>query len=120
MRARDEAGAVTAEAAVVLPVLVVLVAALAWLVCLGVTQVRIVDAARETARALARSESTEVAVDDGRQVAPDGAEFEIHRGAGTVTVMVTVPVGGAGGVFASLLPRFTARATAVAAVEPGR
>ncbi len=46
-----------------LPVLVLVTAALAWLVALGVAQVRVVDAARETARAIARGESVTVSVD---------------------------------------------------------
>ena len=45
--ARDERGAVTAEAAMALPVLVLFTLAMAWLVGLGVTQVRALDAARE-------------------------------------------------------------------------
>ena len=47
---------VTAEAAMVLPVLVALTAALAWVVTLGIAQVRLVDAAREAARLAARDE----------------------------------------------------------------
>ena len=54
----------------VLPLLVALTIALAWLLTLGIAQVRAVDAARETARALARDESESVAVGLGRQAAP--------------------------------------------------
>jgi len=48
---------VTAETALVLPVLVCVAVGLAWLVVLGAAQVRCVDAAREVARLSARGES---------------------------------------------------------------
>ena len=41
-----------------LPLLAVFTLSMAWLVCLGVTQVRALDAAREAARAAARSDGT--------------------------------------------------------------
>lgn len=117
MRTRTDDGAVTAEAAMVIPVLVVLSAALSWLVCLGVAQVRVVDAAREAARSLARSQDESTALALGRRVAPDGADFTIRREAGTVEVIVTARVRGPGGVF-EFLPGYSARATAVAQTEP--
>lgn len=100
-----------------LPVLVVLAAALAWLVALGVTQVKVVDAAREAARSLARSDSEASALAIGRQVAPEQARFSVRREAGEVVVTVSARVRGPGGVF-QFLPGFQARATAVAATEP--
>ena len=42
----DERGAVTAELAMALPILVVVTCALAWLLALGSTQLRLVAAAR--------------------------------------------------------------------------
>ena len=115
---RDERGAVTAETAVALPVLVMLGVALAWLVGLGVGQVRVVDAARETARAVARGETVDLATDLGRQVAPDGAEIRVTTGEGLVRVVVTAEVQGPGGVI-GFVPGFQAHAEAVAAMEPG-
>jgi len=114
---RDERGAVTAETAVALPVLVLLGLALAWLVGLGVAQARVIDAARETARAVARGEVTEVAIDLGRQVAPDGADVRVSTEEGSVRVVVTAEVRGPGGLL-GFLPGFDARAEAVAAMEP--
>lgn len=102
-----------------LPVLVILTAALAWLVTVGVVQVQVIDAARESARELARSESRDESIAAGRRVAPSGARFEIATGARTVSVRVSAEVRGPGGVFAGLLPPYTAHATAVAAREPG-
>jgi Flp pilus assembly protein TadG len=115
-RSRNQAGAVTAETAVALPVLIVLTAALAWLVALGVTQARVVDAARETARALARGDEVSVSEQYGRRIAPDGARIRITRGDGEVQVEVSSQVSGPGGVFK--LPGFLARSTAVARAEP--
>lgn len=115
-RSKNQRGAVTAETAVVLPVLILLVAALAWLVALGVSQVRVVDAARETARALARGEEAALSEEYGRRIAPDGARFKISQDAGQVRVEVSAKIAGPGGIFK--LPGFLARSTAVARVEP--
>jgi Flp pilus assembly protein TadG len=117
-RARDESGAVTAEAAVVLPVLVLVALALAWLVALGATQVRALDAARETARALARGEASDISVGLGRRVATPGAAISVTDEGDTILVTVDAPVRGPGGVF-GFLPTYHARARAVAATEPG-
>ena len=54
--ARDTRGAATAELAMVLPLLVAVSLGLVWLLAVGAAQVRAVDAARETARALARGD----------------------------------------------------------------
>lgn len=113
---RDEAGAATAELGVVLPTVVLLALALAWLVSLGVTQVRVVDAARETARAAARSDSDATAVGLGRRVAPAGSSVSVSRSADLVTVRVSAPVRGPVGVFGAL--GTTVSSEAVAAVEP--
>ncbi len=111
----DEAGAVTAEAAVVLPVLVLVAIALCWLVSLGVAEVRAVDAARETARALAREDDAGSAVALGRRVAPEGAEIQVHEDGSTLRVTVRAPVRGPGGLFD--FPVFEASATAIAVRE---
>jgi hypothetical protein len=117
-RERDESGAVTAEAAVVLPVVVLFALGLAWLVALGATQVRALDAARETARAVARGEDSGTSVALGRRVATSGAEISVTDEGDTVLVTVSAPVRGPGGIFA-FLPAYRARASAVAAEEPG-
>lgn len=117
-RAREQAGAVTAEAAVVLPVVVLFALGLAWLVALGVTQVRALDAARETARALARGEDQSASVALGARVATSGARISVIDEGATIAVTVDAPVRGPGGLF-GFLPTYHARATAVAADEPG-
>ncbi|HET6698086.1 MAG TPA: TadE family type IV pilus minor pilin [Nocardioidaceae bacterium] len=113
---RGQRGSVTAEAAVVLPVLVAVVLGLVWLVSLGATQVRVVDAARETARAMARDDPTAQAIALGKQVAPDGARIDVQRGEGTVRVVVTAEVRGPGGIF-GFLPGLSVDSASVAATE---
>ncbi len=117
MNGRGETGAVTAETAVALPLIVVFALSMAWLVSVGITQVRALDAARETARAAARSEDTGHAVSLGRRVAPDGSQISVGRGDGTVVVTVSSPVNGPVGLFGQWAS-FRVKAEAVAAQEP--
>ena len=117
-RPRDDRGAVTAEAAMAIPTLVVLTLGLAWLVALGATQVRALDAARETARAAARGEDPASSVALGRRVATAGARIVVRDEGETIEVRVDAPVRGPGGVF-DFLPVHHVTATAVAAREPG-
>lgn len=90
---------VTAETAVLLPTLVLVAAALAWLVGVGVAQVQCVDAARDGARALARAEPTAVAMQIARRSAPRGAEVAVDEGADSVRVEVTYRATPPGGLF---------------------
>ena len=116
-RARaSERGAATAELAMVLPLLVAVSIGLVWLLAVGAAQVRTVDAARETARALARGDAEAAAVERGRRVAPDGSRVAVSRGDGEVRVTVTGRVEGPGGLFAHL-PSPRLHAEAVAAEE---
>jgi Flp pilus assembly protein TadG len=114
---RNESGAVTAETAVALPLLAVFAVSMAWLVSLGITQVRALDAARETARAAARSEGPGEALALGRRVAPTGSRISVGRGGGSVVVTVTSPVRGPAGLFGHWAT-FEVRTEAVAAEEP--
>ncbi|GAB3245176.1 TadE family type IV pilus minor pilin [Nocardioides dilutus] len=106
----------TAELALVLPMLVAVTVGLVWLLAVGSAQVRTVDAARETARALARGDEQAAALARGRQVAPPGSTFTVVRTGGEVRVTVSDEVTGPGGLF-SRLPTPTVRAEAVAADE---
>jgi Flp pilus assembly protein TadG len=87
-RVRGQRGAVTAETVMVLPVLAALTLVLAWLVTIGAAQVRVVDAAREVARAVARDEPRPAALARGRQIAPAGATISITEAGGEVRVRV--------------------------------
>ena len=116
-RPPDESGAVTAELAMALPLLVALTIGLVWLLTLGTTQVRMVDATREAARAVARGDSVAEALARGQQVAPPGSSLQVDAGAdGHVVVTGTVSVDGVGGLF-DFLPAVTVSAEAVAAAE---
>jgi hypothetical protein len=115
-RRRGERGAVTAELALVLPLLVAVTIGLVWLLAVGAAQVRTVDAARETARALARGDDVEEAVARGIRVAPAGSTISVSHGDGEVRVVVIGEVAGPGGLFGHL-PAPQVRAEAVAAEE---
>jgi TadE-like protein len=121
-RSRDADGSVTAELAVLLPTLVLVTAALAWTVGLGVAQVQCVDAARDAARALARSEPQAVATELARQAAPDGAQVHVSRVGALVRVEVSyraTPPGGLLDAAASVRVRGTASTPAEAVGAPG-
>ena len=115
---RQESGAVTAETAMALPMIVIFALSMAWLVSVGITQVRALDAAREAARAAARSEGGPDAASLGRRVAPSGSRISVGHGGGTVVVTVSSPVRGPAGLFGHLAGGFRVRAEAVAAQEP--
>jgi hypothetical protein len=117
-RDRDARGAVTAELALALPLLVSVTTGLVWLLAVGADQVRAVDAARETARAFARGDTPGAAVAVGEQVAPDGATVRVTTLDGRVHVTVTGEVAGPGGIFKAL-PAAQLRAEAVAVLEEG-
>lgn len=113
-RPRPEQGFATAELAVALPSLVlVLVVALAA-VDLGLAQVRCLDAARIGARLLARGEASGKVLGEVYRAAPDGASVAARTGGGLVRVSVT------GHVPAALRPLGLVRppsSTAVARLE---
>jgi len=87
------------------------------LVALGATQVLALDAARETARAVARGEDVVAGIDLGLRVATPGARIAVRDEGETVLVTVEAPVRGPGGIFA-FLPTHRVSAQAVAAEEP--
>jgi len=83
---------VTAETAVVLPVLLfVLAGAVAAVVVVG-AQLRCVDAAREGARAAARGEPAAVVTELAAGAGPDGATTELGGAQDTVRVTVSAIV----------------------------
>lgn len=109
---RPERGAVTAEAAAALPVLVALTLGLVWLLSLAATHIRVVDTAREVARAEARGARASD-VGSGRT---DVAVAVSHQGE-RVRVVARSRVAGPGGIFRGL-PGVTVSSTAWAAEEP--
>ncbi|PWI42465.1 TadE family type IV pilus minor pilin [Streptomyces sp. ICBB 8177] len=83
-----DAGYVTAEAAVVLPVLVVFTGMLLWGLMTAAAQIRCVDAARAGARAAARSEPPEAAMAAAVSAGPPGAKVVLRREGDLVRVRV--------------------------------
>lgn len=113
---RSDRGAATAELVMTLPMLVAVTLGLVWLLALGAAQVRTVDAARETARALARGDDRGQAVARGTTVGPAGTRIVVEQTGQEVVATATAAVHGPGGLF-SFLPGVTLRASAVAAQE---
>lgn len=111
-----ESGYVTAETAVVLPVMVFLVAAALWAVAVAAAQLRCIDAARDGARAAARGETDQAVMAAVRASAPSGASIDVSHVGGDVIVVVKARVAPTSGVFARVSAP-TAAATAVAAAE---
>lgn len=81
---------VTAETAVLAPVVVLCLALGVWIISLAHLQVRLIDASRDTARLVARGESPSAAVREIRAGLPDDVRFQVRRtDGGFVTVRVT-------------------------------
>ena len=82
-------GMVTAELATLAPFGLAFTLLLLWVISLGLTQVRITDAAREGAWLVARGETDATARAAARRHAPDGAAVDVDLRDGVVTVTVT-------------------------------
>ena len=109
-------GSVTAETAVLLPVLlVVLAAAIGVLACVA-AQLRCVDAARGAARAAARGDDPSVVRCTGQRLAPPGARVVQSSSGDTVEIVITAQVRPFGAAL-GLLPAVAVSGRAVAAVE---
>ena len=106
---------VTAETAVVLPVLLLVLAGAVAAVTVVGAQLRCVDAAREGARAAARGDAVAVAQAWARQAAPDGTAVSVTLEGEGVRVVVSgrVPVLGPVPLDVEV------SAEAVARLEPG-
>ncbi|WP_189229950.1 TadE family type IV pilus minor pilin [Streptomyces flaveolus] len=111
VRGGADGGFVTAETAVVLPVLVVFAMALVWALLVVAAQIQCVDAARTGARAAAREDPADAVVKVAREAAPDGARVTVAREADRVRVVVV-----AASPMLHGLP-FEVREEAVASVE---
>ncbi|GHB49900.1 hypothetical protein GCM10010377_46120 [Streptomyces viridiviolaceus] len=101
----------TAETAVVLPVLAVFAMGLVWALLVVAAQIQCVDAARTGARAAARQDPADAVVEAAREAAPRGAQVTVEREADRVRVVVV-----AAPPLLQGLP-FEVREEAVAAVE---
>ena len=83
---------VTAETAVVLPVLLFVLAGAVAAVTLVGAQLRCVDAAREGARAAARGDDAATVAEIARRIAPDGARTTSAVDGEQVRVVVSAEV----------------------------
>lgn len=111
-------GAVTAEAAMALPVLVVFVLALVWALVAASDQIRCVDAARAGARAAARSEPEGAVRATVREAAPGGARVAVERAGGLWRVRVEAPAPGPGPLGLTLSAEAVALAEDTVGTEP--
>jgi hypothetical protein len=101
----------------VLPMLAAVTVGLVWLLAVGAAQVRTVDAARETARALARGDTEASAIARGIRVGPAHTGVVVRTEGDRVVATAQARVAGPGGLFR--LAAVTVRARAEAAVEGG-
>ena len=86
---RTQRGAVTAEVAIALPILLTLLFLGIWLIGVVTANIQCIDAARDVARAVARGESPEIAQEIGRRTAPSNATITITRTGPDIHVTVT-------------------------------
>ena len=112
----SERGAVTAELAMGIPLVLAVTVGLVWLLAAASAQIRVVDAARESARSLARGDSEEAARSVASRIAPSGASVTVVLDGGRVTVTASADVDGPGGLF-DFLRGVTVRSRAVAVLE---
>ena len=96
--------------------LVALTVGLVWMLAVGAAQVRVIDASREAARAVARGDDVASAEAVALRIAPEHAHVRIEVGDSQVVVTTSARVSGPGGLLSSL-PGATVTADAVALVE---
>jgi Flp pilus assembly protein TadG len=107
---------VTAETAVVLPVLLVVLAGSIWVLACVAAELRCVDAARVGARAAARGDAEPAVSVAASKLAPHGAVVSVARGPAEVTVRVHAVVRPFGAALGRL-PGTSVSARATAMVE---
>ena len=112
---RDQRGAVTAEIALGLPLLMSITIGLVWLLTIGIAQALAVDAAREAARSAARGDPTSTVVGRAHQLAPH-ARVQVRVADGEVVASVSDSVAPPGGLL-GFLPSAPVHARAVTAAE---
>ena len=116
VRVNDARGSVTAETAVLLPVLLVVLAATLGVLASVAAQLRCVDAARGAARVAARGDDVATVRAAAQRLAPPGASVLVRRAGDSVEVVVTARVRPFGPAL-SVLPSVEVQGRAVAAAE---
>ncbi|WP_434098728.1 TadE family type IV pilus minor pilin [Streptomyces mirabilis] len=117
-RSRDR-GFVTAEAAVVLPSLVLVGMALVWALLAASAQIQCVDAARAGARAAARQDPPDTVLATTRRAAPRGARVTVTREGDLVRVTVKASAPGPDGLSLELSDEAVALAEETVGVVRG-
>lgn len=110
---RRDAGMVTAELAVAIPVVVLVLAICASSIAVGIDQLRCIDAARIAARSAARGDPPDQSRGLALQAAPADAVVVIEHGSEEVRVTVSARAGGFGG----LVPSWQLQAVATGPLE---
>jgi Flp pilus assembly protein TadG len=87
---RRDAGTATAEFAVVMPAIVLLVVLLTGAAAVGFSQLRAFDAARSAAREIARGESQAAVVAEAKKHAGDASSVAVRADGGYSVVTVTI------------------------------
>ncbi len=119
-RLGHEQGSVTAETAVALPAVVLVLAALLWGLVVGASQLRCVEASRAGARAAARGDGDAGVVAAARTAAGRlDPSVVVHRKGGMVQVQVQAVVRPPWRGLRRLMPALSLSSRATAAVEPG-
>ena len=106
----------TAELALGLPLVLAVTIGLAWLLAVGSAQIRVVDASREAARAVARGDEESAARSLAQRIAPGGSSVDIAVEGDRVTVTSSAEVGGPGGLF-DFMSSVTVSSRSVASME---
>ncbi|MGW2279243.1 TadE family type IV pilus minor pilin [Streptomyces sp. NPDC001770] len=114
-----DTGSVTAEAAMVLPVLVALAVVLVWALVAAADQIRCVDAARAGARAAARSEPEAAVRAAARTAAPARALVTVRREGALWRVRVEAPTPGPHALALTLSAEAAALAEDTVGAGPG-
>ncbi len=114
----SERGSVTAEAALVLPLMAAFAISLIWLISIGIAHVQAVDAARDAARELARGGDVAAATAHALETAPAGSRVEVGHEHGLAQVEVSFAATPPGWLLVPL-PSIDVTATSVVAVEDG-
>ena len=81
----------TAETAVVLPVMVMLLALLLAVLAQALDSIKVTDAARNAVRLAARGEAAELVQEQALREAPEGSTVEIRQVGEHVQVTITAP-----------------------------
>jgi hypothetical protein len=113
-----EAGMVTAETAVVLPIITAFALVLLWLISAGITEIRLVDAARDAARSLSRGEDESAVRAQLAATGPPGSQLVVLRAGGDVTAEASVSAEAPGWLLVPL-PAIPLHASATTQAELG-